>query len=153
MSKKPTKIQKIQVDNRKKNNKSKISIDEIYLKRAYDIRIEFENVHHLIDKKEKEITKVKKSIENLKEELLKAQKEIKDGDKSIMKNVYKILDDLELESQKLAKVIKPIEKKMDDLRKNEVVLHETLKEKYPHATDDELKESIIEYITERKRDQ
>lgn len=147
------KIQKVQINKANLNQKPNISVDEIYLKRAYDIRIEFENVHHLIGKKEKDIKKLKSSIESLKAELIKTKRQIKNGDKSIMENVYKILDDLEEETQKLARVIQPIEKKMEDLRKNEVVLHETLKEKYPHATDDELKDAIIEYIVERKRDQ
>jgi septal ring factor EnvC (AmiA/AmiB activator) len=147
------KIQKVQVNKANLNQKPNISIDEIYLKRAYDIRIDFENVHLMIGKKEKDIQKLKSSIESLKAELVKTKKEIKNGDKSIMKNVYKILDNLEEETQKLAKVIQPIEKRMEDLRKNEVVLHETLKEKYPHATDDELKDAIVEYIVERKRDQ
>jgi gas vesicle protein len=146
------KIQKIQA-NKNLNQRPNISIDEIYLKRAYDIRIDFENVHLMINNKEKEIKKLKSTITDLKKELIQTKKKIKKGDKSIMDNVYKILDRLDEETQKLAKVIQPIEKKMEDLRKNEVVLHETLKEKYPHATDDELKRAITKYIVERKRDQ
>jgi sialic acid synthase SpsE len=146
------KIQKIQA-NKNLNQRPNISIDEIYLKRAYDIRIDFENVHLMINDKEKEIKKIKSTIIDLKKEFIQTKKKIKKGDKSIMDNVYKILDRLDEETQKLAKVIQPIEKKMEDLRKNEVVLHETLKEKYPHATDDELKRAITKYIVERKRDQ
>jgi len=135
------------------NQKSKIvSIDEIYLKQSFNIRMDFENINLLIVNREKEISKLKECIETLKSELKKDQKKIKGGDKSIMNNVYRVLGDLEDTTQKLKGIIDPIEKKMEELRKDEVVLHETLKEKYPHVTDDELKESIINYIVERKRD-
>jgi len=96
---------------------------------------------------------LKDIISKLKNELIDNQKKIKSGDKSIMNNVYRILGDLENESQRLKSIADPIEKKMEDLRQDEIVLHQTLKEKYPHVTDEELKETIINYIVERKRDQ
>lgn len=146
-------MQKVQVSKANLNTKANISIDEIYLRRAFDIRVKFENIHLLISNKEKDISNLKKNIESLKGELIKAQKDIKQGDKTVLENVYRILDDLEFESQKLAKVIGPVEEKMEELRRDEVVLHQTLKEKYPHVTDDELKNVIIDYISNRKRDQ
>ena len=147
------KIQKVQLDKANLNKKPSVSIDELYLKQAYNIRIDYENVHLLVNNREKDINNLKKSIKSLKEELQRAQKDIKNGDKTIMNNVYKILGKLEDESQKLSKVINPIENKMDELRRDEVILHETLKEKYPHVDDRSLKDAIINYIVERKRDQ
>lgn len=70
-----------------------------------------------------------------------------------MDKVYKILNSLEEETQKLSKIINPVEEKMEELRKDENVLYTTLKEKYPHYEDKDLKNSIINYISKRKRDQ
>lgn len=107
----------------------------------------------MIDAKKTEISALKFKMESLKGELKKAPKMMKKtDDKSVLESVYKILDQLDAESQKILKLINPIEERMKDLQKEENKLYLTLKEKYPHATDKELKDSIVAYILDKKRD-
>lgn len=134
----------------KQNQSKTVVIDEIYLKQAFEIRKDFENIILLTNTKQKEISKLKESIHKLKTELIENKKAIKEGEIQVMDNIYKILDSLDFETKKLSKIINPIEEKQKELKKSEDVLYSSLKEKYPHYSDEDLKNRIIEYIIEKR---
>lgn len=146
-------IQKIKIPDNNINTHLKEDIDIIYLKQAFNIREEFENIQYLISHREKDISNLKDNIVNLKDKLSLSKKDIKLGDEYVMNGIYSILDDLENESLKLSNIIKPIEDKLEKLKNDENSLYKTLKEKYPDEKDEKLKEVIVNYISKRKRDQ
>jgi hypothetical protein len=122
-------------------------IDQKYLKRAKDINAEFVQLSSKLKDEEDRLTKVKNSLQKIVEDLKKTnQKLTQSRDKNDAQPIYGILDDLSIQYQKIENVLKPIIGDIDKLRKEELVLFETIQRTYPELKPEEIKEQVHDFV-------
>lgn len=120
-------------------------ISQLYITEAVNIRNEFIALHNQLTNLEqnnmKEIynsfIEQRKNLENIRDNDL-TTKDSSDLQKSIEESLTK----LDEESQRLGKIVNPINEKIEDLKKREEVLYANIKAAYPTLTDDQ----IVGYI-------
>ncbi len=125
-------------------------IQDIYLKKAYDIRKEYLSIISNIEEYESFAKKLLSSIEQKSNELLDLQKKINEkkiNSVDLAKDeLMKIILNLEEEANGIEIIVNNMNKRIDNLKKEEVSLYRDLKEKYPDISDSILKKEIHEYI-------
>lgn len=126
-------------------------IDNFYITTAKRIRKEFLSLNAELDKYSKDVKKLSDFFKSTAVELEKYQKGLKkDMNMDKVKDyLMEKLNNAELESKKLSDKIVPINKSIENLRKEEIILYNTLKSKYPDLSDDDLKKTIFESINEK----
>ena len=89
-------------------------------------------------KKVEELTKYKDDVI----QKIKTKDEIRIVTEHILKNIQEIED----EEKNINKIVDIINKKIDKLKNDELVLYNTIKDRYPKMTDDEIKKEIHSFI-------
>lgn len=126
------------------------SIDKKYLQNAKNIHVKFLSITKDLENEQDKLLKVKDKLQNIVTELNKTNEKLKfSRDKNDVQPVFKILDDLELQYQKIQNLIKPLLDKVDTLRKEENVLYEFLVKSYPELTPEQIKQQVKNYVFEK----
>lgn len=119
-------------------------LDDIYINEA--IRIRKEYLYNLIEiiKKEEEIKKYFEQLENIKkrmESLTDTEREINEKDiTSVIIEISKNIDNIK-------KHILPYSDKIKKLDKDQRLLYNNIKDKYPNISNDEIQKQIVPHIT------
>jgi uncharacterized coiled-coil DUF342 family protein len=127
-------------------------IDKQYLESAKNIRYEFLNLSKKLDSYHKELTQLFEYLQNVTKELdelnTKEVSKIKSAtDATVIGNkIMKKMEEIESEEQKLIRLVKPINDRIDKLREEENILYKKIREKYPLLSDDEIKKEISIYL-------
>lgn len=122
-----------------------IEIEEIHVNEAIRIIREYDYVVQNLDV-------YTDYIENLKQSILKIKDDIdnlrKDNSPELKKqaDLYELIQNHEIEINGQSKKIEPLLKKMDLLKADSFKLYYLLKEKYPGATDKQLKDFLNEKV-------
>jgi chromosome segregation ATPase len=129
-----------------------MKIDKTYLDSAKYIRNEYEKLLSKVSNYEKQAIELKDYFESKAKQLLelnntKVSKVKTKGDvESVTSEIMSIINDLEQESEKVGREIENINKKIESLSKDEVILFDTIKEKYSDLSDDEISDQVWEHI-------
>jgi len=125
-------------------------IQEFLLKKALNIRKEYNKITKDINVYENMVSGVLKSLGKNSEELEDLKKKIDDNkvtDVEFAKSeMLKIILDLEQEANRTGEHINILNKNIEDLRKQELDLYREIKEKYPEMSDEQIKKEIQDYI-------
>ena len=125
-------------------------IQEIFLKRAVNIRKDYLNLTTDLSTYEKMMRDIVASIGEKHQELVEIKNKIDDTKinsvDSAKGEFLKILIDLESESNTLEKYIDSINEKMDELKKDELELFRDIRQRYPEMSDFEIKSEVQESI-------
>lgn len=126
------------------------SIDKKYLLNAKKIHVNFLSITKDLEKEQDKLSKVKNKLKSIVEELNKTNEKLKfSRDKNNVQPVFKILDDLEIQYQKIQNIIKPLLDKVNSLRKEENVLYDFLVKSYPELSPDQIKQQVKNYVFEK----
>jgi uncharacterized protein YhaN len=114
-------------------------IDEIYIKEAVRIREEYLNNLVYLAKEEE-------NIKELTKELNQIAKDVEDSDAKGEKYYRDALFEVELTIRKATDKVIPYYDKTKELDKQQKNLYDTIKDKYPNISDEEMKKEIIPHI-------
>lgn len=124
-------------------------IADIYIKEAVRIRKTYiDNLMYIVENEE-EIVKYKEEIEQIGKDVNIVSKKSAD-DPEYKKFLNEKLNDLEINIEKAKKKILPYYDKIIKIQKDTENLWNSIKEKYPEITKEELQEQIIPYIKDIK---
>jgi uncharacterized coiled-coil DUF342 family protein len=125
-------------------------IQELLLKKALNIRKEYNKITKDINVYENMVSGILKSLGKNSEELEGLKKKIDDNkltDVEFAKSeMLKIILDLEQEANRTGEHINILNKNIEGLRKQELDLYREIKEKYPEMSDEQIKKEIQDYI-------
>lgn len=123
-------------------------IEKIYIDSARNIRSEYLKLSSKLDSYKKELSQLvlfleqeAKNLEKISKNKVKYLKNNSEASE-LSEELVKRLTNIEIEEQRLLKLIKPINDKMDKLREEENELYHQLKEKYPKMSDDDMRKEI-----------
>lgn len=124
-------------------------IDEFFLKSAINIRREYLKISNNMDLYQKRAKEVVNILEETISKIENIQKENKKNPnistEKNMNDLLEILKNVEEEGKRLESLVEPINKSIEKLSKEEVILYEKIKEKYKNLTD----EAIVKEISDR----
>jgi chromosome segregation ATPase len=125
-------------------------IQEIFLKKAVQIRKEYLKLKYDIGFYENSIKDLLKMIESKSKELGDFKEDLdksKITDADVAKSrLLKIIMDIESEYNNSNFQINKIDKDIDNLRKEEVELFKQIKQRYPEMNDKDIKQEVQNYI-------
>ena len=127
-------------------------IAKIYIESAKNIRSEFLKLSKKLDSYQKESAELVIYLENISKELEEYSKnevsKIKDKTdiSTVGDHIIKKKTEIEAEEQKLLRLVKPINEKIDKLKIEETILFKQLLEKYPSMTEKEIIQEIHSYL-------
>ena len=124
-------------------------IDSKYLESGLRIKKESEKALLLINKEEKKLKDINEKLVNITKELEEMGKDIEkkyNSPEDAKIDIFKKLNDIEVQSARLNKALEPLNKKMESLRKEEDHLWNTVKERYPNMEEDDIVKEFQNYI-------
>lgn len=117
-------------------------ISEIFLKSATNIRREYLKLTSDLSKYRDEIKNVESNLNKLNSELRKVDNNYTEEK---VKKMISYFDVLESESDKILKIVEPLNSKLEKLSNDEYVLYQNICNKYPELTE----EDIVTEVTKR----
>lgn len=123
-------------------------IDEHLLESARIIRNNFTRMSRELENYTGDIKKLVNYLEEkiviLKTDTTNKIKALKDKSElpELTKTIIREIEDIELEEKKLQKKVSKINEEMEKLQKEEEILYQTIKQKYPELTDNEIIKQI-----------
>lgn len=126
------------------------NIDKKYIFRAKEIRNDFLNINSDIEKKENRLKTVKDKIQNISIDLKKFQEDIKKTKNPTLEvnKIFKSLEELSIEYQKIENLIKPMLERLEKIKKDELILFDTILRTYPELKAEEIKQQVQQQILE-----
>lgn len=122
-------------------------IDINFLRRALHIRRNFLNLNKDIERDEKKLTLLKDSLLLIASQLETSKNNLKkDKDSNELQIIFNKMNEVAEQSEKIQKVLDPIKDKIDSLKKDELVLLDTIKTNYPGMELEEIKSQVQEYL-------
>lgn len=125
-------------------------IQEIFLKRAYNIRKEYLGIRNNIDDYEKNVKSLLRKLEEKSFSLQDLKDKIdsnKIHDPEMAKSeLLKIMMELEDEINNNDGYINRLNINIDKLKEDEISLFRDIKQRYPEMTDSEIKNEVQDYI-------
>lgn len=127
-------------------------INKIYIESAKNIRSEFLNLSKTLDSYNNELVNLLDYLKNISVELEDISKlevskiRTKSDASNVTDRIVKKMNEIEVEEQKLIRLITPINDKIERLRTEEILLFTQIKEKYPKLTDSEIKKEVQSYL-------
>jgi uncharacterized phage infection (PIP) family protein YhgE len=122
-------------------------IDQRYIDTAIRIRKEFLSMNEKLIDVSSDIKNVLGKLSEENDNLSNIDKNLQSYDKSTAEKL--ILDklmDMEKEANRLAKIYEPINKKIEELRKEEELLYDKIREMYPDLSDEEIVSEIHPFL-------
>lgn len=125
-------------------------INELYLKRAVNIRKDYIEIRTNIDKYEVIAQSLANSLELRLKDLESLQEAINNkrvtSIEAAKENVQKVMIDAEADMNKVEASINDLLKRMENLAEEEKTLYRDIRQTYPEKTDEQLREEINEYL-------
>lgn len=123
-------------------------IDKSYINAAIQIRSEYIKLTKEVEKHHNKLKEIGERFINVAGELNDIKNNLSKypNAESAQKDIFGKLGDIETESVRLNNLITPINNRMDDLKKQETSLYNSIKEKYPEISDDELREQLKQHL-------
>lgn len=125
-------------------------IQEIFLRKALNIKKKYNSIVRGIDSYEKNLKTLLSTLESKQEDFIGLKEKLdlnKFDDPDKAKNEFlKLLLELENEVNGNEIQVNSIDKQIDDLRKEELDLYKDIKQRYPELTDNQIKKEIYEYL-------
>lgn len=124
-------------------------INDGYIDSAIEIRNTFLRLYNSTLQYESKMESFMSEIEIIANELEKYRDSNFDDEKDLDKLGEKLvsrLKDIEVKMESINNILEPIQRDKKELENSEQRLFETLKDKYPNKTDEELKEEISKFI-------
>jgi chromosome segregation ATPase len=125
-------------------------IQEIFLKRAVNIRKEYISIKYDISSYEKNIRDILNALESKAVDLNELKTKLDENkihDPEMAKSqLLKIMMELETEINTNETFINNLNKNIDKLKNDEVLLYRDIKQRYPEMNDSEIKNEVQEYI-------
>jgi hypothetical protein len=125
-------------------------IQEIFLRRAYNIKKRYNSIVRGIDSYENSLKNLLSTLESKQEDFIGLKERLdlnKFDDPEKAKNEFlNLLIELESEVNGSEIQANSIDKQIESLRKEEIDLHREIKQRYPELRDDEIKKEIYEYL-------
>ncbi len=130
-------------------------IQEIYLKKALNIRKEYTSIMLNMDEYDKFAKNLLIAIDEKTKDLQGLQNKIDEKKISSIEvakdELMRILVNLESEANGIEKIVNGMNSRIDKLRYDETSLYKELKHKYPELSDSDFKKEIYEYISSKIR--
>jgi len=121
-------------------------IDEIFLKSAVNIRKNYITTIRSVESYQKKASEIIGQLENHIKDLEDIKKrysiERKSTDKEAIDKILEVIRGVELEGEKLEKMLEPMNKEIEKLSKEENELYRNIKEKHPKLSDSQIVESV-----------
>ena len=126
-------------------------IDKKYLEDGFRIRKESENALVSINLEEKKLRVINDNIKKITSELEVISKNLEsyNSPEEVRDEFFGKLNDIEVQSMKLNKTLDPLNDKMEALRKEEEQLWNTVRERYPDVSEDDIIKQFQKYITNK----
>ena len=112
-----------------------------YVREAVRIRKRFEQVRQLLTEYESELKTMRNELEGLKSKLVSIRPLMHGIIRD--KKVYEAVTSFERMEAKIKDKIKPLEDEMNHLRIQSNALYDSLKERYPNLSDEQLKDALF----------
>lgn len=129
-----------------------MKIDRNLLESAKFIRMEYESLMGKFNHYEKQALDLKNFFDKKSEELTDMNKEkvskIKSkGDLEVVtKDIMTIIEEMEQEAEKITRSVEGVNKKIESLRRDEEILYEKIKDKYPDLSDESIQQQVWEFL-------
>ena len=124
-------------------------INELFLEAAVNIRKTYLNVSSNIGSYKKKVEMTYDKLNDTVKEIEKIQSNMKDKDKrksltneSVLKDLLRILDDIEKEGESLQKYIDPLNKEIERLSIEEKELYRNIVKKHPELSEQQIVECV-----------
>jgi hypothetical protein len=127
-------------------------IDNQLLESAKYIRKEFLLLKTELDSYQEEVKGLGEFLLRKVDELTKYKDDVvqkiktKDEIKVVTEHILKNIQEIEDEEKNINRKVDIINKKIDKLKNEEIILYKTIKDRYPKMTDDEIKKEIYSFI-------
>ena len=129
-------------------------IQEIYLKKAYNIKKEYLSIINDVNKYEELAKKLSESIKGKITDLNLLQEKITTGKiKSVdtaKSELIKIINQFEYEANDIDIVVKSLNTRIEKLKEEEIILYRDIKQTYPKLKDEEIKSEVGNYLKLKK---
>lgn len=129
-------------------------IDNQLIESAKFIRKEYLSLNSSLEKYQGDVSNLGnfllskvEDIKNYKNDVMSKMKSKEDLSK-VTDHLVKELKDIEDEEKKLVMKVDSINQKLEKLKKDEDILYDTIKLRYPNLTDDEIKKEIHSHLEE-----
>lgn len=123
-------------------------IDQNYIDSAKNIRFEFLSLYKKLDSYQSELgdlytylQKVMKELEEINEKQVSTIKTKSDA-ATVTDQIVKKLGEIEAKEETLIRLVSPINDRIERLKKDEETLYDTLKQKYPTLSNEDLIKEI-----------
>lgn len=127
-------------------------IQEIYLKKALNIRKEYNSIVNKVDNYEKMAYKLISSIEERGKDLVSLKEKIESGKmhdvESAKDELMKIIISLEEEANVIDSAINSMNLRIEGLRSEESSLYKEIKQSYPNLEDHDIKSQVHKYLVD-----
>lgn len=125
-------------------------ISDKYIEIGIRLRKEYLDVSSTIDEKVGELDTILNSIDKISLDLDAISKKLDNMSKDeAVKTINQQLDYLTKESIKVTDLCKPLNKKLDDLKKDEQNLYLSIKTSHPELSDDDIKNEFYERVIKK----
>lgn len=129
-----------------------MKIDRNLLESSKFIRMEYESLMAKFNHYEKKALDLKSFFDKKSGELTEMNKQkvskIKSkGDLEVVtKDIMTIIEEMEQEAEKITRSVEGVNKKIESLKRDEEILYQKIKDKYPDLSDESIQEQVWEFL-------
>lgn len=127
------------------------TIDKKYINQGIELRKEFLGLNSQMDVILKDLKKVAENLKNENDNLEDINSNLKEMEyEQASRLVLEKLMNMELEAEKLHKIYEPINKRIEEIKKQETILFENVKMSYPSLSEEEIFNQFSEHLSKLK---
>ena len=129
-------------------------ISELYLKRAFSIRKEYLKIRSDIERYELIAKDLLNSLESRKDDFEKILEDLKlnkfNSPESAKNKIHEVVLKTEEDMNRVDKSVNDLNKRIDQLKEDEINLYKELKRTYTDLSDEQIKKCVQEYMINQK---
>lgn len=129
-------------------------ISELYLKRAFSIRKEYLKIRSDIERYELIAKDLLNSLESRKDDFEKILEDLKlnkfNSPDSAKNKIHEVVLKTEEDMNRVDKSVNDLNKRIDQLKEDEINLYKELKRTYTDLSDEQIKKCVQEYMINQK---
>ena len=129
-------------------------ISELYLKRAFSIRKEYLKIRSDIERYELIAKDLLNSLESRKDDFEKILEDLKlnkfNSPDSAKNKIHEVVLKTEEDMNRVDKSVNDLNKRIDQLKEDEINLYKELKRTYTDLSDEQIKKCVQEYMINKK---